>query len=313
MSFHHVVFPEAISYGSSGGPSFPVRVLEKDSGQEERISARQNPRHTFDVSKGVQSHEELFLVRQFYLARGGMANGFLYKDYSDFTSNPTNGGFPDDQGTEDQLIGTGNGSNTQFQLIKTYTSGPSSYVRKIQKPIASSVRVWVNGVEVFGFTVNETTGGVTLAAAPANGHLVKASFKFYVPVRFADETLNQSIDSFGDGSMQIPLIELLDEEGFPTEYMHGGSVERTISANLSLSMAQGRLWVVSATTTGLSLLLPDKATVPTGIDIFAVYNAGSNSFTIKDGATTVATVAAGKMVELSMSVDASSQKVWYAA
>jgi len=60
----------------------------------------------------------------------------------------------------DQVIGTGDGATAIFQLVKTYGSAYEPYPRAIVKPIAGSVRVAVDGIEVSegaGFTLPRTS------------------------------------------------------------------------------------------------------------------------------------------------------------
>ena len=54
----------------------------------------------------------------------------------------------------DQVLGTGDGATTAFQLVKRYESGAQAWVRRIVKPVAGTVRVARGGVEaVSGWSV----------------------------------------------------------------------------------------------------------------------------------------------------------------
>jgi uncharacterized protein (TIGR02217 family) len=112
-----------------------------------------------------------------------------------------------------QILGTGNGTLATFQLTKTYGSGPSAYRRDITKPVAGSVRVAVQGVEVpaSGFAVDTTTGILTFVPSriPASGAVVTAGFEFDVPVRFDSDALSIDLSAFRAGEIpSIPLIEI---------------------------------------------------------------------------------------------------------
>src|SRR4029453_17117387 len=88
-----------------------------------------------------------------------------------------------DKGTG-QLLGTGDGTQTEFQLLKHYPSGSVIEVRTISKPVAGTVKVYLDGVEqLSGWSVDTTTGLVTFSTAPAAGVEVTADFEFDVPVR----------------------------------------------------------------------------------------------------------------------------------
>jgi uncharacterized protein (TIGR02217 family) len=57
-------------------------------------------------------------------------------------------------------------------------------VRTITKPVAGTVKVYLDGVEqLWGWSVDTTTGVVTFGTAPAMGVEVTADCEFDVPVR----------------------------------------------------------------------------------------------------------------------------------
>ena len=100
----------------------------------------------------------------------------------------------------DQAIGTGDGTTTQFQLVKGE--------RVIAKPVAGSVIVAVDGAPVEA-EAEAATGLVTLNAAPAEGAAVTAGFLFDVPVRFDADRIDVTLESFDAGRMAaVPLVEV---------------------------------------------------------------------------------------------------------
>jgi uncharacterized protein (TIGR02217 family) len=110
----------------------------------------------------------------------------------------------------DQPIGTVNGAVTTFGLLKRYTSDAQSWTRAIAKPVAGSVRLALSGVEqMTGWSVDNTTGSVTFAAAPGVGVAITAGFEFDVPVRFDSDMLDVTLDLERLGSItSIPLLEI---------------------------------------------------------------------------------------------------------
>jgi uncharacterized protein (TIGR02217 family) len=320
-SFEEVRFDEEISYGSTGGYGFNTSVIELDSGHEERVSRRSQARHSYDVAMAIKTHEELTSVKKFFLARNGAAVGFRFKDWSDYHSNPTDSSFKAEQGTSDQPCSpsAGNGSTTSFQLIKQYTSGAASYVRTILKPVAGTVRVWVNGSEVMsGWSVNTTTGVILFSSPPTSGHSVRASFEFDVPVRFdvtSDELLSSSIDDWGTGTVNSLVLKeiLATDPAPPIDVNYGGCSEVAMTGNTQMSIGSGRLWVVSAASPSLQLILPNPASIPTGHHLFTIINEGANSVILKDHlANTLATIATNQGVDVHLSMDSGSTKIWYA-
>jgi len=210
MAFHEVRFPVNISLGASGGPQRKTDIVALASGREERNALWANSRRRYDAGYGVTSPDDLHAVIEFFEARNGRLHGFRWKDWADFKSVPPRQA----PSMLDQTIGTGNGSNAAFQLVKAYTSGGVTWTRTIAKPVGGTVLVSVNGVAKTAgaqFNVNTATGIVTFTAGniPANGHVVRAGFEFDVPVRFDDDTLSVRLLHANAGDIaSIPIVEI---------------------------------------------------------------------------------------------------------
>jgi uncharacterized protein (TIGR02217 family) len=176
------------------------------SGHEQRNIDWQEARAEYDVGSGLRNNADLAALITFYRARQGRAYGFRFKDWTDYRST-VNGELP---APNDQALGNGDGDATTFQLVKRYTSGAVSYVRPIRKPVAGTVRVAINGIEqMSGWSVDTTTGVVTFATPPASGAAIAAGFEFDVPVRFRDDGLNISLETFAAGEApSIGLVEI---------------------------------------------------------------------------------------------------------
>jgi len=203
-AFHEVQFPVEVSKGSAGGPERLTDIVTLRSGHEERNTIWAHSRRKYDAGLGLQTLDNLHDVIEFFEARSGRLFGFRWKDWADFKSGqPTRS-----VGASDQLIGTGDGSTTSFQLVKIYESGGVSYERDIKKPVNGTVRASLDGVETTAFAVDTTTGLVTLTTAPGLGVEVKAGFEFDVPARFDTDFLSVSVDAFEAGA--IPAIEIIE-------------------------------------------------------------------------------------------------------
>lgn len=195
--FAEVQFPPDISYGSSGGPEYTTDIVVSVSGHEQRNVNWAQARLRYNVGKGVKTAAQLAGLIAFFRARKGRAYGFRFKDWSDYKA-------------EGEVLGTGNGSATQFQLVKRYISGSVQETRSITKPVSGTVNLYRNGVlQSSGVSVNYTTGVVTFSTAPASGHAITADFEFDVPVRFDTDRLAATMDSYGTHSwVDIPLVEI---------------------------------------------------------------------------------------------------------
>ena len=205
MSFDDVRFPTSISRGSSGGPERRTEIVVTGSGAEERNSRWADSRRRYNAGFGVKSLDDIHLVVAFFEERRGRLHGFRWKDHLDFKSGAVSAAVT----PRDQAIGTGDGTNRSFQLVKRYGTGLRDYLRTITKPVAGSVRIAVGGQEVTGFTLDAFTGLVTLAAAPAAGAAVTAGFLFDVPVRFDTDELRINLAQFAGGDIpDIPIVEI---------------------------------------------------------------------------------------------------------
>lgn len=316
MGFHDVRFPDDIAYGSAGGPGYFTNVIVTDSGAEERVARWSEARHRYDASYSIRRISTLQSLKEFYVARQGVANSFRYKDWADFTSNSDGTSAETDT---DVLIGTGTGSQTTFQLIKKYTSGPTTRNRTITHPVSGTVVISLDDVsQASGWSVNTTTGIVTFTSAPALDVEVKAGFQFDVPVRFGeelDEVLSMNYESFDQGSIpSIPLIEVINEEPVDDEFYFGGAATPvSVSADITLTLIDGRVQRLDPTGPGFKVFLPDETNLKPGGPYFYIQNPDvTDSLLLRtNGDVAVATIAADSKVVVILGLNASSVKTWY--
>ncbi|GKY88735.1 DUF2460 domain-containing protein [Sinisalibacter aestuarii] len=208
MNFHEIRFPPSLSFGSVGGPERRTEVVTLANGYEERNTPWAHSRRRYDAGVSMRSLDDVEVLIAFFEARQGQLFGFRWKDWADFKS-----GLPSRAAAyQDQLIAWGDGETTAFQLIKTYKSGAHGYARPIRKPVAGSVKLGLQGdplIETVHYTVDETTGIVTFADAPAAGADITAGFEFDVPVRFDTDRIQTSVASFQAGDVpSVPVVEL---------------------------------------------------------------------------------------------------------
>jgi uncharacterized protein (TIGR02217 family) len=202
--FDDVPYPFALGRSASVAPEFSTSIAVTASGHERRNSLWSDARLHFDVGPGIRSEAELSELIAFFRARRGPARGFRLTDPFDNSSNGMNGS----PTMLDQLIGTGDGTRADFQLVKSYGGGAEPQVRAITRPWASSLLVSVGAVATTAWTLGEK-GLLRFTAAPPAGAEVRAGFRFDVPVRFADDRLDVSAVNFAAGEApSVPLIEI---------------------------------------------------------------------------------------------------------
>lgn len=214
MSAHLVQFPLTVS-GFGANVRYLTDIIVGRNGQEVRNALWEEPLMSYNAAFAVSSYADIETLRTFFHAVKGREQSFLLKDWSDYQ-------------IERNTIGTGDGSDTTFQLAKNYVqTGIGTYSRTITKPVniegGGGVRVWVNNVELAtsAFSFSASTGVITIPSAPSNGHLVEASCaEFYVPVRFdVDELpvemlafwINSGADYANVNIPEIPMREVRGE------------------------------------------------------------------------------------------------------
>ena len=203
------------SFGVEPGPNWATRITRTGGGQEQRNQKWKNPLDSLGIVYNNRVPADYAAMLNLFNAVEGQTYGWLIENPLDFDTAPTPGTAVN---FTDVVIGVGDASTTDFQLIKVYTFGTQSKSRKITRPRNTSpdlVRCGVNGVEVFqpgGFTVNVTTGIVTFSPAPPAGQQVTAGFKFLIPVRFQVDRLPAVVsDRSGAGlvsSVSVPIMEI---------------------------------------------------------------------------------------------------------
>ncbi|WP_198368475.1 DUF2460 domain-containing protein [Roseomonas rosulenta] len=204
MAFHDVRFPDRIAEGAEGGPEFSTSVIISSGGYEQRQGNWSAGRGRWNVATGLQDDNDLAVLIAFFRARAGRLHAFRFKDWSDYQ-------------LDRQVIGTTGGGDATWQILRTYTSGPTSVTRSITRPVSGTVRCWVNGTErslgtgSSQFQVNLATGVITLGSALAGttGQAIEAACEFDVPARFDTDTLPLRLTAFQIGEWSdIPVVEI---------------------------------------------------------------------------------------------------------
>jgi uncharacterized protein (TIGR02217 family) len=154
-------------------------------------------RSRWDVANGLKKQAQIDELIAFFRARRGKAYGFRFKDRTDYKA-------------AGQLLGTGDDAKTQFQLVKHYPSGSVIGVRTITKPVAGTVKIYLDGVEqLSGSSVDTTRGLVTFDTPRAQGVEVTADFEFDVPARFDTDHMAVTIETYRlHAWQQIPIVEI---------------------------------------------------------------------------------------------------------
>ena len=199
-------FPTDVSYGTLFGPEYMTDVVVLSSGYEQRNIDWSESRARGDAHYGVKTIDQLQAVISFFHARRGRAQGFRWKDILDFKA-------------DHEDVAVGDGTTAVYQLIKVYGTGATASVRSIIKPVGvdypvgqatDTVEIYIDDVlQTGGYTVNYTTGKVTLGGNLGMGSILSWSGEFDVPCRFDIDHLPASLTLFEVGQISsIPILEL---------------------------------------------------------------------------------------------------------
>lgn len=206
MTFYAIRIQQTPGFGFVGGPEFQTNIQNIASGREKRNADWSICRHKYTAPFKNITNAAYLAIKEVFLICRGRTHTFLHRDWGDFAAS-------------NEPFGTGDGTTTVFQLRKTSTLGAGSYDRVIDKPNATSPLsvpfvVKVAGVAT-GVAVDETTGLVTFASAPAASAALTWSGEFDVHVRFDMDYLPFSLDDANASGYvtngSVDLIEVLDE------------------------------------------------------------------------------------------------------
>ena len=204
QAFDDVLYPLPLGQDVGVSPEFSTNVSVTSSGHERRNSLWSDARLRFDVGPGLRSEAELGTLIAFFRARRGAARGFRLGDPFDFSS----AGMTGNPGPSDQHIGTGDGLQSRFRLVKNYGDGEEPQSRPVTRPRPDTLRVAIGGEETTAFTL-ESGGWLSFDTAPPVGAAVTAGFLFDVPVRFAEDRLDVTGATFAAGEVpSVPLVEI---------------------------------------------------------------------------------------------------------
>jgi uncharacterized protein (TIGR02217 family) len=208
--------PSVPGYPCQIAPITSTTITVASSGDEGRNSNWKHPLRKVKLpAASARQWDVISDLIDHFLALGGPKSSFAFRDPLDFASVKLKApNEPQDFVLQrvtgaDQAFGTGDGVTRVFQLTKTYSRGPASYVRDIGLPVLSTLVLFDNGAPAGSYSVTRPGGVVTFASAPDAGHALTWGGLFDIPVRFdGDDSLAVIVAAFQvGGAADIPLQE----------------------------------------------------------------------------------------------------------
>lgn len=209
MAFFEQRFDERLSFGARGGPVFRTSRVTSLSGYRTTNREWLYPLHRYQVAQAVKDNADFEAVRAFFYVVGGGADGFRFKDWSDFEATLSNS----------RLVEKA-GSPGEWQLCRVYTVGGREFVRPILKPCATpapAIYRTRGGSTTLATAAVDTTTGIATIAGHVGGDTYRWVGEFDVPVAFADDNMEHEIVDVADTDylMRWPsiVLEEIREEG----------------------------------------------------------------------------------------------------
>ena len=248
-----VELPLNIAVNTSGGPGILVGIVKGMGDLDERIVRSPHARRHYDLRSGLRDRAQGAALAAFFIARNGVANGWLLRDPFDNSTKADHISAP--TAIDIQIQPFGDGITTVFQLRTQYISGNTVVYRDIYKPVAGTVRVAVNLVEqvspgwTLPWSVDVTTGLITFTTPPAPGAVISAGCYFNTPVQFGEELasthLAASFEDFDQERFdQIPAVEMpgLTTTPQPRPTLGGNTIVANTNMRLNWTMGAAILF-----------------------------------------------------------------------
>lgn len=171
-------FPERISSGAKGGPVFSTTKVYTRNGKRYTNRNYEFPLERYTIAHPVRSGADFEVLRAFFYNVGGSADGFRFKDWSDYTD-------ADATGTG-QGIFTAVVAGTSYQMVKRYPLGANVFHRPIKKPVSGTIKVFRTRsavtTDITGSSAIDTTTGVVTVTGHVSGDTYSWTGQFDVPV-----------------------------------------------------------------------------------------------------------------------------------
>jgi uncharacterized protein (TIGR02217 family) len=165
------IFPSlaGLEYPVVRTPVWKTLAQTAVSGNENRVGLWTYPRWQWTLSFNFlrdDANNEFRTLAGFFLARQGSYDSFLFND-------------ADDNAVTAQPLGIGNGTQTDFQFVRSF----GGFTEPVLSPLSGFIDIYVNGALTTSWSLLPA-GIVQFATAPAAAAVITASFAYLWPVRF---------------------------------------------------------------------------------------------------------------------------------
>ncbi len=325
MAMDMVRMPPEVSVGFSRVKSWGTSVVRLGAGQNtERVRNREQPARMWHAVKGPFTKALVEEADGFFDARFGGFHAFRFWDPTDFTTNPT--GRTLTPGSQDQLLGYGDGVRTRFPLRRVYKSSPNDLVQRLfpedrMLPIHGetddrlarkiglapgtvfNTLVAANAAPVTVFSIDWQDRELVIPTPPAVDAAITMGCYYDWPVVLAEESdagFEITAESWNAQVAPNIQLELVPLERFAPETDDPGGAKSLawVTGAPLLQKVEAKLWLLAPGASSLSCFLEQPTMFNTGGPHFVLNNTNGGAFSVavKDEltATTIVTLTNGQ-------------------
>lgn len=197
QNFINHTFPSQITYGVEFGSEYQTDIVMTASGKEYRNLIHQSERKKFNLATLSQTEEEIReLIAFFQLVKGKLLS-FRFNDILD-------------NKISNQIIGTGDGKKTDFQIFKDYNYKDIRLFSKVIRcPVKKTLVVRINNYTYKSFALNED-GVISFKDPPKLGAKISVNCEFDTIVRFDNDFLSIVLEQSNLYTVEgLHLVEVL--------------------------------------------------------------------------------------------------------
>lgn len=185
------VFPSlpTMAWNSEKRQKWNTLLQKSGNGRRKTLCQQAYPEWELECSYTCLDDDEIARAAGFFASMQGTTKPFLWLDSEDYQETGVR-------------IGTGNGTTTEFQLLRNLGD---YFVEPVRDPIAETVKIYING-SLTSITLL-TDGWLKFSSPPPSNSVITADFKYYWRVAFNDDELNWS--NFWYGFYELKTIKLV--------------------------------------------------------------------------------------------------------
>lgn len=205
--------PAVLSRDSVRISSFSTRISIGNGAQETRSGLWAAPLARIDLGPAVRNLYTLRLLDSFHRRVYGPRDAFLFHNRLWDTTGQVPGLktlAPAPITMLDEIIGTGDDVETDFQLVRNYGSAQQNIFKIKGTPLIAIDGVFQDpALSPPPYTIS-STGLVQFATPPGSGLSITAGFDHYIVVRFEDDDLDMNLQNYRRGVATVRLREVRD-------------------------------------------------------------------------------------------------------